>query len=422
MSSRDFPESFLFGAATAAYQVEGGIENDWSRWERAGRTKTPCGRAVDHWNRWEEDFELLERAGLKVYRMSVEWARIEPEPGRFDDEALARYRRMLERLRDRGIAAMVTLHHFTHPLWFHERTPWSSPASVEAFARFTRHVAEALKGLVGWWVTINEPMVLLLGGYADGQMPPGIKDLKAFAAAAENLMRAHVAARAVLRELDPQAQVGIAHNCLATAPLRNWSPVDRQLAKSAFELYNHALPRALTDGELRLRMPLLLDRRVMIDGARGSLDFLGVNYYSRIHVGTSLARLGLKIAYRDVHGRGLTDLGWELYPEGLRQVLLGLSAYGVPLWITENGIADAGGARRSRYLFEHLGAVLDALRAGVDVRGWLHWSLLDNFEWLEGLGPRFGLYRVDFENLERTPTPTVEWLRKVIESGRLTVP
>jgi beta-glucosidase len=419
MSGRDFPEGFLFGAATAAYQVEGGIENDWTAWERAGKTRTPAGRAVDHWNRWELDFELLAQAGLRAYRLSVEWARIEQEQGRFDDAALAQYRRMLERLHQLGIAPMVMLHHFTHPAWFHEKCPWTSPKSIEAFARFTRRVAEELRGLVGWYVTINEPMVLLLGGFADGRMPPGQSDLRLFGRAAGNILRAHVAARAVLREIDPAVPVGIAHNCMALAPLRGWSPIDRTLASSAHALYDFAVPKALTTGELELRIPLLLRHCERIDGAPGSLDFLGINYYSRIHVGAALGRPGMRIAYRDVNGRGLTDLGWERYPEGLAGILKALSAYGLPLWITENGIADDSGAQRNRFLHEHLSAVAEALRSGIDVRGYLHWSLLDNFEWLEGIGPRFGLYRVDFETLERTPTPSVAWLREVARTGQL---
>ncbi|MFN7135714.1 MAG: family 1 glycosylhydrolase, partial [Myxococcales bacterium] len=224
MSERDFPESFLFGAATSAYQVEGGIENDWSAWERQGRTKTPCGRAVDHWNRFDEDLGLLLAAGLRAYRMSVEWARIEPRRGEIDEDALAQYRRMLEKLKARGVRTMVTVHHFTHPAWFHAETPWTDARSIAAFAKFTRRVAEALKGLVDEWVTFNEPMVFLLGGYFDGQMPPGLKDVKAFADAAANILRAHVAGRAELNAADPGRPVGIAHNVMAFAPLVPFSP------------------------------------------------------------------------------------------------------------------------------------------------------------------------------------------------------
>ncbi len=421
-TARDFPEGFAWGAATAAYQVEGGIECDWSAWERAGKTKTPCGRAVDHWNRWEQDFDLLAAAGLGAYRLSVEWARIEPSPGRFDDAALERYRQMLESLERRGIRAMVTLHHFTHPAWFHEQTPWTGTRSLEAFRRFVRKVAETLAGTVSWWCTLNEPMVFLLGGYADAQMPPGIRDLKTFGSVAANLMRAHVVAREVLREVDPTTPVGLAHNAVAFAPLRALSPVDQVIHRYAHELYNHAVPRALTEGELRLQMPGRLWRRETIDGGRGSLDWLGVNYYSRIHVGAKLAPPFVEAVYRDASGRGLTDLGWECWPEGFAALLGELSRYRLPLYVTENGLADESGTRRSWFLYDHLKVLRDALAAGLDVRGYFHWSLLDNFEWLQGLGPRFGLYRVDFGTLERTPTSTVPWLARVATTGRLVTP
>ena len=420
--ARDFPEDFLFGAATAAYQIEGGIENDWSAWEGAGKTKTPCGRAVDHWSRYEEDFDLLQAAGLKAYRLSVEWARIEPEPGRFDDAALGQYRRMLESLSRRGVKAMVTLHHFTHPRWFHERTPWTGPASVGAFERLARRVAQELRGLVTWWCTLNEPMVFLLGGFADARMPPGIKDRRLFADAAANLLRAHAAARRVLAEETPGVPTGIAHNVLAFAPLLRVSPVDRLVARRVHALYNHAIPKALTEGILKLDLPPLLSRTETIEGGRGSLDFLGINYYSRIHVGLKLSPPWVQLRYLDAKKRGLTDLGWESHPEGLSQVLAQMKAYGLPIYITENGIADAEGDRRSWFLYDHLRAVRDARRAGADVRGWFHWSLMDNFEWLEGLGPRFGLYRVDFGTLAREATPSVAWLKKVAETGILGTP
>jgi beta-glucosidase len=419
---RDFPAGFAFGAATSAYQVEGGVETDWTLWERAGKTKTPCGRAVDHWNRFEEDFDLLLAAGLHAYRLSVEWARVEPEPGRIDDAALERYRAMLEGLRRRGVKAMVTLHHFTHPTWFHERSPWTAPASVEAFARFVRRVAEALRGTVDWWCTLNEPMLFLLGGFVDGQMPPGQKDLGAFARAAANLMRAHVAARAVLRELDPGVPAGIAHNVTAFAPLLARSPIDRYVSRSAHALHNHAVPRALCEGSLELHMPLLLRRREAIDGGRGSLDFLGLNYYTRVHVGAKLGPPWIQIRHLDPAGRGRTDLGWEWRPESLAALLEEMRRYEVPLYITENGIADAAGDRRSAFLYDHLQVLARALAAGADLRGYFHWSLMDNFEWLEGMGPRFGLYRVDFQTLARTPTPTVAWLKRVAETGILTPP
>ncbi|MFN7134273.1 MAG: family 1 glycosylhydrolase, partial [Myxococcales bacterium] len=198
-----------------------------------------------------------------------------------------------------------------------------------------------------------------------------------------------------------------------------FSPFDQAFAKYSARLYNHAILQALTSGELHLQMPLILNRRERIDGAERSLDFMGVNYYSRIHVGAQLGGRWVQAVYRDVHGRGLTDLGWEYLPEAFTVLLGEVRRYGLPVWITENGIADASGARRPQFIHDHLLALKAAMNAGLEVRGYLHWSLLDNFEWLEGMGPRFGLYRVDLDTLARTPSAGVTYLRRVAETGRI---
>jgi len=197
-SAQRFPVPFTFGVATSAYQVEGGIENDWSAWERAGRLKDPqarCGRAVDHWGRYREDYRLARAVGARAFRISLEWARLEPEPGRFDGQALEAYRERLLAMRAEGLRPVVTLHHFTHPTWFHARSPWHRPESVEAFRRHARACAPLLEGLDPLLITFNEPMVLLLGGYLQGLMPPGLADGRACMAALENLVRARSWAR-----------------------------------------------------------------------------------------------------------------------------------------------------------------------------------------------------------------------------------
>ncbi|HEY1086235.1 MAG TPA: family 1 glycosylhydrolase, partial [Archangium sp.] len=224
----NFPADFTFGVATAAYQVEGGIENDWSAWERAGKLKDPnerCGAGVDHWNRFFDDVPLITQLGATAYRLSIEWARVEPERGRWDDAAWNGYRARLEALVKAGIRPVVTLLHFTHPAWFHAQTPWHEPSSLVAWKRFADKCAELLQGLPNVAVTtLNEPNVLLLGGYLAGAMPPGITDgRKAFAAMA-NLVRAHVIARQALLERCGPMEIGIAQNMLVFAPTRRWHP------------------------------------------------------------------------------------------------------------------------------------------------------------------------------------------------------
>jgi beta-glucosidase len=424
MSSRPlrFPPDFAFGVATAAYQVEGHIENDWSEWERAGRMKHVAGAGVDHWNRFAEDYRLTLDIGASAFRMSLEWARIEPERGRFDEEALDGYRRRLQAMREVGLRPVVTLHHFTHPTWFHRETPWHRPESVAAFRRYARACAEVLRGLDALVLTFNEPMVLLLGGYVQASIPPGIADPRLAMPALGNIGRAHAAAREELLTHAGKLLVGTSQNMLAFSADRVWNPMDHALVRLADQAYNHTFLEALCTGELRMFMPGLFTTRQTLEGARDSLDFVGVNYYTRAHLRFVRRPPFLEFHYRDPHKRSLTDIGWELYPEGFSQVLLSTRRYGLPVWVTENGIDDRVGNRRSEFLWQHWTALLRARSAGIDLRGYLYWSLLDNFEWLEGWGPRFGLYHVDFATLERRATPACDYFSRTARSRELHPP
>lgn len=421
-----FPENFTFGVATSAYQVEGGIENDWSAWERAGRCRDPqvrCGRACGHWERFFDDVALIRAAGATAYRLSIEWARVEPEPGRFDEAAWQGYRDRLEALVKAGIRPVVTLHHFTHPQWFHERTPWHEPSSLASWKRYATRCAELLEGLGAAVCTFNEPNIFVLGGYLGGKMPPGLADGRQAFAAAANLLRAHVLARQALldRAKGAPVQVGIAAHQMIFAPQRKWHPLDQALTRIAETYFNGAFLEALSVGELRLQAPGFTAGRAIIDGAAKSMEFVGVNYYTRSHLRFVTRAPWLEFAFRDEHGRGLTDLGWEDYPRGFGVVLRQLKRYGLPVWVTENGLDDRAGGRRPRFLHDHLEELLRARADGVDVTTYLHWSLMDNFEWLEGWGPRFGLYRVDFETQERSATPAVDYYRR-LATGRVLVP
>ena len=420
-----FPPDFVFGVSTAAYQVEGNIENDWAEWERAGKLNDPkarCGLGVDHWNRFDEDIQLTQDLGAGAFRMSIEWARIEPERGRYDEAAIDGYRRRLEKMRAAGIRPVVTLHHFTHPGWFHRQSPWHDPRSVEVFRSYAKVCAKIIKGLDPLVITFNEPMVLLLGGYIRGCIPPGLADGKKAMLALGNIGRSHVAAREEILAECGRVDIGISQNLLVFAPDRGWHPLDRALCRLAQEAYNHAFLRALMTGDLRIFMPGVASTRQVIEGGRDSLDFVGINYYTRAHLRFVRKPPFVEFRYRDVHNRGLTHIGWEDYPEGFSQMLLEVKQYGKPVWITENGIDDRTGDRRSSYLHSHWSQLLQVAKKGVDLRGSLYWSLMDNFEWLEGWGPRFGLYHVDFKTLERRPTPACRYFREVALSRRLIAP
>jgi beta-glucosidase len=408
--ARPLPPGFLLGCATSAYQVEGGITNDWSAWAEAGRLKDPhtrCGAAADHWRRYAEDFDLLRDLGADAYRFSVEWARVEPEPGRYDAAALAGYRDRVRALRARGVEPVVTLLHFTHPPWFHQTCPWHAGGGQAAarFSAFVARVLEALDGQARIFTVLNEPGVWLAAAYLAGVIPPGLRSVGLLAEAGAELIRAHAAAARQIRAAVPGAQIGVAHHVLRMAPARPWHPLDRAAARYGAHVFNHAVPRALTNGVWQLGLLPGIRRRVDLPEAAGSLDFIGVNYYSRAFVQPRvLPRPDLALFYEDRGGAGVTDLGWEVHPAGLTAALKELAAYRLPLYVTENGLDDRDDSRRAAYLHDHLAAVLDAVDAGVDVRGYFHWSLMDNFEWLEGFGPRFGLYTVDYATQARRPT------------------
>jgi beta-glucosidase len=377
---------------------------------------------VDHWTLFEHDVNLAKQVGAGAFRVSLEWARLEPVRGRFDEAIVAQYRDRLLRMKAAGVRPVVTLHHFTHPQWFHRETPWHEPASVETFRRYARVCAQILRGLDALVITFNEPMVLLLGGYIQGCIPPGVADAKKAMLALGNIARSHVAAREELLAECPGCQIGTSQNVVVFRPDRWWHPLDRAVTRLAAENYNHAYLRALIDGELKIFMPGMATTRQVIDGARNSIDFVGLNYYTRAHLRFITRPPFLEFHYRDVHGRGLTHIGWEEYPEGFAQMILeAKQEYGKPIWITENGIDDRGGSRRSRFLHDHWKQLMAAMKQGADVRGYLYWSLMDNFEWLEGWGPRFGLYFVDFETLERRPTPACHYFRR-IATTRVLVP
>ncbi len=411
--------SFLWGVATSAYQIEGALENDWTQWERRQRLRDPderCGRATGHRERWREDLALISSAGANAYRLSIERSLVEPEPGFFSDEALAFERRRVDALVRMGIEPVVTLHHYTHPLWFWADGGWESADSVAAFRRYAAIVADALGPRVRTWVTLNEPIVFLLGGYLGGLIPPGHRRFAAAARALERLLAAHVEAAAVLRERVPGARVGIAHNMLDFAPERQGSVLDRRLARWGERLYNGALLEAIATGRMDWAFPGSGRTRFAVPDLPAANDFVGVNYYSRVHIrfrGVPGAVGGF--AYRDPSGRGLTDTGWEIHPEGFDRVLRQAEAAGRPILVTENGIATRNDALRRDFLREHTLVLRHRLSAGAPIEGYFYWSLLDNFEWLEGFRPRFGLFEVDYSTLSRRRRPSADL---VAELGR----
>jgi beta-glucosidase len=409
-------EPFLWGVATSAFQIEGSPHADWTAWDPPASARPFM---TGHYERFREDVALLRDLGVNAYRFSVEWSRIQPGERVWDNTVLEHYRQLVEELLACGIEPVLTLHHYTHPRWFHEATPWHGDEAAERFAAFVQRVVEAIPG-VKTWITFNEPMIMLLGGYIDGCLPPGMRDDAAAARAFAGILEAHARAYAIIHERIPEARVGIAHNMAAFAPLRRWHPIDRLLARLGRRSFNLAILEAFRTGRTRFSLPFA--RPVSIQApVRGTLDFLGVNYYQRLHLGFRLLRARsrrLEVCHRDRGGCGLTDMGWEEHPEGLAAVLRDAAAVGVPLMLTENGIATTDDARKISFIRRHVAALDAARRAGVDVRGYFYWSLTDTYEWLQGLHKRFGLYRIDWRTLERIPTAASSYYAALVRERR----
>jgi beta-glucosidase len=403
---------FLWGVATSSYQIEGAAANDWTEWEREERLKVRgerCGPASGHRDRWRSDFDLLPALGANAYRYSIERSAVEPEPGVFSEEALRLERERVDALARLGIEPVVTLHHFTHPSWFQARGGWENPASVPGFRRYAGAVADALGPSVRTWVTLNEPIVFLLGGYIAGVMPPGRSSFSRAARALEHLLSAHVEAAGALAERSAGCRIGISHNMLDFAPDRRTNRLDRRLAAYGERLYNLALLEALATGEMDWRFPGKGRARFRVPGLIAANHFVGVNYYSRVHIRFRVTPGAIgQFLYRDPESRGLTDMGWEIHPEGFGRVLRQAEAVGLPVIVTENGIATGDDRIRCDFLRDHVRVLAERIAAGARIEGYFYWSLIDNFEWLEGFRPRFGLVDVDYATFARRPRPSAE--------------
>lgn len=384
-ATMNFPKDFLWGSSTAAHQVEGNnTHSDWWEWEQKQPESKRSGIACDQYNKYKEDFDLLQKYNQNAHRLSIEWARIEPEEGKFDLDEIEHYKQELQNLHERGIKVMLTLQHFTLPAWLAKKGGWTHFKSPWYFARFVKTIVPEIKEYVDFWVTINEPGVATYCSYVLAKWPPQKKSKLLSLKASYNLIRAHKKAYRLIHKLSPGASVGITQNV------------------HSFSAYHK---HSLTE-QLGVIVGDLVTNHIFYWLTKGHHDFLGLNYYFHHRVKKSK---GLIPKYDDVtkYNKEVSDLGWEVFPEGIFDVLTDF-ADGIPIYITECGIATTNDDRRIRFLMQYLSEVYRAIQAGVNVKGFFYWSLLDNFEWADGYGARFGLTEVDFEDHQkRYPRPSL---------------
>jgi len=399
MSDKIFPSQFFWGAATSAHQVEGGLINDWSQWEKSekrladlkNKQQDPLdfisGVAANSYSENNADIKCLKDLNCNAYRFSVDWSRIEPEEGQFDNEALEYYREFIVKLRAHNIEPFVTLWHWPIPLWLSAKGGWENKEIVDYFKKFVEKTATYLNVEVNFWITLNEPMVYTSQSYLVGEWPPQKKNPIAVYRVINNLVAAHKSAYEVLKKIDNNNQVGVAkHNMYFEA---------------APGFINKIL-KGLADWWWNFRF---------LDKIKNHQDFIGLNYYFHNLINYGFSK---QFSYDKK-----SDLEWGLHPEGIKFVLSDLKKYNKPVYITENGLADHGDQHRAWYIAEILKNVHAAIEDGVAVKGYFHWSLIDNFEWAEGFKPRFGLYEVNFQTYERVARSSAEFYADICKNNRI---
>jgi beta-glucosidase len=411
-----FPPDFLWGTATSAYQVEGTNENsDWWAWEAESGRILEGHRshlACDWWQNAERDLDLAAELGTNAHRLSLEWSRIEPEPSVFDQEAIERYREILQYCRKLGLEPMVTLHHFSNPLWLVEKGDFNSDIVIDYFQRYVDKVVTELGDLVPKWITINEPITYAVLRYLTREFPrPSRYGYGALHEAIHNLLRCHAAAYHTIKDIHPHSLVGTANNMQIFEAPPDGKMLDRWWAGKVSRLYNDAWPDALHTGRFR---GLLGSKR--IKDLAGTFDFTGVNYYTRFYV-------------RFPPTDGFVEREWgpeatvsdgnygEVYPYGLYRIIDRVwKRYGKPVYITENGVPDQADRIRPGFIIDHLRQVWHAISFNYPVMGYYHWSLVDNFEWDRGWTQRFGLIAMDPETQERNWRLSAHLYREICRS------
>jgi beta-glucosidase len=416
-----FPRGFLWGTATAAHQVEGSCtNNNWYAWEQqSGRIKLghKSSPGCDWWGgRWREDLDRAAEGHQNAHRFSIEWSRIQPVPDKWDETALDRYREMARGMTDRGMMPLVTLHHFSDPLWLVEKGGWENEETPEIFARFVRKAVDALREYVTMWVPINEPNVYAFSGYMTGDFPPGKRDFNTALRVMANLARGHALAYKVIHEIQPESRVGAAINVRGALPSTTWSPLDKWAARLVSGLFNDYFPHAFHTGQLRTPFS-----RRSLPELKGTQDFLGINYYTEDLVSFDPLH-ATEIVARRYYDKAalLSETGFLANrPEGFFRAFEWGRQFGVPMLVTENGVEDSKDTLRPRYLVEHIYQMWRAVNFNYPIKGYFHWSLLDNFEWERGWTQRFGLWELDTETLARRKRPSADLYAEICKENGL---
>lgn len=415
---RKFPKGFLWGAATASHQVEGGTTNDWSLWERENADRLAkksasefghlpswtekfgveaahpenyiSGIACDQYHRYEEDFDIAKSLGHTAHRFSIEWSRVEPEEGKWNEQEIMHYQNVVQALRTRHIEPFVTLWHWTLPLWLSKKGGMLAPRFPEYFARYAEKIAEALGSDVQFWITINEPIVVTSHAYFFGVWPPQEKSFLKTYRALKNLIRAHKLSYQAIKSGNRNTLIGIAKNNIA------------------FELKKNTFANRILK-----KLANFARNTWFLNQIKNEQDFIGLNHYYRNTINNG---------FNKNPNEQLTDFGWEFYPESIYQALIELKTYNKPVYVTENGLADRSDTLRKEFLTRALTSVHRAIENGAEVKGYLYWSLIDNFEWDKGFWPCFGLVEVNRKTLVHRIRPSARYYAEICQKNAIEIP
>lgn len=415
-----FPPDFLWGTATSAYQVEGqSVNSDWWTWEQeAGRIAAGgrSGDAANWWTNAEADLAAAAAMGTNAHRLSLEWSRIEPEPSVFDEHALTRYREILQACHDLGLQPMVTLHHFSNPHWLSDKGDFSADIVVDYFRRYTAKAVAALGDLVPHWITFNEPVYYAFQRYLAGSFPrPGVSGWAALIRAVRNMLACHAAAYHTIKEVAPTAQVGGAHYIASIAPIPKSNRLDKFWAARLSTWLNEAWPDSLVSGTLRTPLG-----RIQVKNLAGTSDFIGLDYFARYYVKFPPSKDMLERRWAKDRSAREGSFG-DPYPYGLYEAINRANKrYGLPIYITSNGLPDEDDDERPGYMMDHLRQVWHAISFCFPVMGYYHWSLIDNFAWQYGWERRFGLIALDETTQVRTWRPSAYLYQAISRSGTMT--
>ena len=422
----DFGKDFIFGTASAAYQVEKSTnESNWSKFEKEGKTPAHLNadEAIEH---FDEDLEIMADINMKMYRFGISWTSIEPARNDFNDKYLQNYVEQCDKLRANGIEPMITFNHFEYPVWVDEEGGYLSPNIQEDFENFLRHVLPILKGHCTYFITVNEPLSYSMLGYLGGTFPPGLLiHVKDFFLVNEAMFTMHANAYRIIHEIIPDAMVSLTNQIIPLVPKHKWSLIETFIASVGNGFINRPFMDCLFTGKLEFKICGIKLFSKEIPGLKDSLDYIGINHYTCVFATIDPRDwdefpLANRRPSKDIP---LSDFNWSCIPGSLKMVMEWTdkiwNPHHLPIIITEHGVSDYHDKIREWFTMQSIAHLKPAIEYGIPIKGYIHWSIMDNYEWHDGYTQHFGLVKVDLQTQERTPQRSIKAYSKIAKKSKI---